>query len=174
MLKEFNIHIFNLSNKKHDYSFEIKNNFFSHFENSLIEEGRLVARLILDKRENIIEAKIKIKGSITLICDLSLEAFDFPMDISETILYKYGETEEELDDNVFVITKNTQTLNFAELIFELITVAVPMKKVHPDHDNGDEPLYYSLGSDQNDEEASEENNTIDPRWNALKGLKNKE
>jgi uncharacterized protein len=172
MLRDYEVHIFNLSKKKHTFDFQIADDFFTHFENSPIDKAQLTVALILDKRENLIEAQLTITGHLGLVCDVSLEEFDYPVKIKQTIIYKFGETEEELDDDLYTITKNTQKLDFAQILFEVICIAVPMKKLHPELEVSDEPLVYRVGDEP--ESAESEQEEIDPRWQALKGLKNKE
>ena len=52
------------------------------------------------------------------------------------------------DDDVFVITANTQRIHFEQFLYEWILLAVPMKKVHPDlrdeGDDDDESLWRQL------------------------------
>lgn len=176
--KKYDIHIYKLSNGIHEYDFEIRDEFFEMFDGDLVSKGRLNALITLNKSDSMIQVDFNIQGSIELECDRSLEEFDFPIDAVRSMIYKYGDEEKELSEDVYVIEKNTQTLNVADIIFEFIGLEVPMKKLHPrfqdeeDEDDGSEGsmIYYSEPEeDQN--EQDEEN--IDPRWAALKNLKNK-
>jgi len=170
--KKFDIDIFGLQPGSHKYDFDIEDSFFQEFENSLIEKGSLKCRIILERTERLITA-----GKVELLCDRSLETFDHPVKIREQLIFKYGEEEEEMDNNIYTITSSTQRLKLGQPVFELISVSVPMRKLHPrfkDDDQENEDIYFSTssetpGSDKKSENTDEEN--IDPRWEALKKLK---
>lgn len=176
--KKYDIHIYKLSNGVHEYDFEIKDEFFEMFDGDLVSKGQLNAMVMLNKSDSMIQVDFNIEGSIELECDRSLEKFDFPIHLERSMIYKYGDEEKELSEDVYVIEKNTQTLNFADIIFEFIGLEIPMKKLHPkfmDEENEDDEsegsMVYSSESEEKESEQEEEN--IDPRWAALKNLKNK-
>lgn len=167
-LKAYKIEIFGLSNSTHDFNFTFNNDFFSHFENSLVSKGKGTCDVILTKTDSMITLNLAISGSIELECDRSLELFDFPISINKEIIYKYGDEEKELSDDVFVILKGEQEINIASFLYESISLEVPMKKLHPKFQNdpeSDEMIYVS----EADRESQEE--SVDPRWEALKKLK---
>ncbi|WP_420385739.1 YceD family protein [Roseivirga sp.] len=172
--KKFDIHIYKLSNGIHEYEFEIRNEFFEMFEGDLVSEGELKAIVTLNKSDSMIQVDFDIEGTVVLECDRSLDLFDFPIHVERNMIYKYGDEEKELSEDVYVIEKNTQTLNIAGILFEYIGLEIPMKKLHPKFEDEDEDsegtmIYVSEEEDQNEQEEE----TIDPRWAALKNLKNK-
>lgn len=116
----------------------------------------------------MITLTMKIKGAIELECDRSLEKFDYPISVEKENIYKYGDEEKELSEDVFVITKNQQEINISTFLYESISLEIPMKKLHPKFENetdSDEIIYVSkLDDKQEDKEP-------DPRWAALKKLK---
>lgn len=174
VLRAFDVDIFKLSNDRHDYQFDIGNSFFEAHQESVVNEGQGKVALELDKNDNFIKATFNIDVSVKLTCDRSLDLFDFDIQDQEEIIFKFGEEEQELDDNMVVITRDRQRINFAQYIYELISVAIPMKKLHPrfkDESEEDELIY---SSDQADQEDDNKTDDIDPRWSMLKGLKNKE
>lgn len=187
-LKAYNIDLIKLKEGKHDFTFEVKDEFFGHFDpNDFVSQGDLIVEVRINKQSSLIEAYFEIKGTVKLTCDRSLEEFDFPLLTSEKVIYKYGPEEEELSEDLFMITPDTQSINVAQLIYEFILLALPAKKIHPDYveDMDDEDfegdgdlVYISDGkSDHADEisEASEEpTEDLDPRWEVLKILKKKD
>lgn len=186
-LRNFNIDIYRLSNGTHEYSFDIDNSFFEFFESGLIQKGKAVAKVILRKTDSLIEAAFAIEGDVELECDRSLNLFDYPFSVTERILYKYGEEEMELNDEIYIITKLTQKINIAQHIYDFINMAIPMKKISPEYrdedDENDESLVklvYISGGDEdidedeevNDDEDEISEDELDPRWDVLKNLKN--
>lgn len=180
--RNFNIDIYRLSNSTHEYSFEINNSFFEFFETGLIQKGKAIAKVILRKTDTLIEANFEIIGDVELECDRSLELFDFPLSVTERVLYKYGEEEMELNDEITIITKLTQKINVAQHIYDFINMAIPMKKISPkyqDEDDEDDSsqvkLVYtskSYDDEEFDEEEEIDEEEPDPRWDVLKNLKN--
>ncbi len=124
----------------------------------------------------MIQMDFKIEGSVELTCDRSLDLFDQPISFESKMIFKYGEEEKELSEDVMVILKDTQTINIADLLFEFIGLQIPMKKLHPrfqdedDHSEEGAMVYTSNQDDTADEQQEED---VDPRWAALKGLQNK-
>jgi uncharacterized protein len=169
---EFKVNIIGLSQKAHHFEFEIGDEFFELYGRALVEKGHFKADVTLDKRETMIEGRFQIKGAAGLVCDRSLEPFDFPMEITKTILFKYGPEEKELSDEIVIITRTQDTLDVGQYIYELIAVAVPMKKLHPKFkddklEESDIQLVYSSPADPKENEEDR----IDPRWEKLKKLK---
>jgi uncharacterized metal-binding protein YceD (DUF177 family) len=183
--RQFDIDIIKLSNSIHNYEFDINSSFFEQFEDSFIEKGNLKVQLTLDKSETMIQAKFQIEGMVELICDRSLEPFDFEISVNEYLVFKYGEEFSELTEEIVTIPKNLPTLNVAQYIYEFIGLAVPMKKLHPrfseeDEEEEDEDeliegkLIYTTLSESDEEEEKEEDpetDKIDPRWEILNNIK---
>jgi uncharacterized protein len=128
----------------------------------------------LNKQETFLEADFEIKGVAKLICDRSLEPFDYPIKNHHKMVFKYGEEDQELTDEIVVINREAVSLEVGQYIYEFIALAIPMKKLHPkfkdEEENDDEvegKIIYTSGSgeDKND------NEDIDPRWEQLKKLK---
>jgi uncharacterized metal-binding protein YceD (DUF177 family) len=172
-LKDFDIQVYKLANKQYEYEFSADTDFFSKFEDELVEKGAVKIQLFLDKRENLMELNLDFSGYLNLISDRSLEPFKYPIDISKKLLYKYGEEEQELEEEVYVITKNTQVINVGHFIYETIALQIPLKKLHPDEIEEDEEHNEYVYIDDADEDVEEETKNIDPRWEALKKLNNK-
>nr|WP_271711716.1 DUF177 domain-containing protein [Marinigracilibium pacificum] len=122
----------------------------------------------------MVNAKLEIQGIIGLVCDRSLDEFDHHLEMTERVIFKFGDHNEELDDSLFLIERDTEKIDFGPLMFEIIRVSIPMKKLHPrfEDDDDDEENWYTFGDDGDDDEP-DNGQDIDPRWEKLKGLKNK-
>ncbi len=116
----------------------------------------------------------RIDAFVELICDRSLDSFDYPIKIDEKVIIKFGEDNYSLSEDVIVIKQDTASINIGEFIYEFITLAVPLKKLHPrfedelEEDDEPEMIYTSQ-----DEEETDDSQETDPRWEALKKLKGK-
>jgi uncharacterized metal-binding protein YceD (DUF177 family) len=180
-LQKYDIDIFKLSDKQHVYSFESDDSFFALFEQGLLKKGHFQTQLLLDKSPTMIVLQFQMDGWVELICDRTLEPFQHPIQIKQQLILKYGEENKELTDEIEIITRDTQRINVAHYIFEFIGLSLPMKKLHPSLK--DEPaevetdegilVYRSDSSTDTDgtEATADEETKIDPRWQALKKLK---
>lgn len=188
-LRTFDIEVIKFLEGKYEIDFEIGREFFQHFEdNELLDEGILTVRVLMDKGANLIEMNFLITGEVKLTCDRSLEEYFEHLEITEKILFKYGEVEEEVNEEVYIITRDTSKINVAQFIYEFILLGLPAKKIHPDHrtefDEEDfeaEGTYAYIDGDyvgESDEDSSadqdQKEEIADPRWELLKKLKNKE
>jgi uncharacterized metal-binding protein YceD (DUF177 family) len=171
-LKKYKIDIFNLPSGEHEYSFDFDPDFFKNFENSPVEKGSGVVKVNLEKSETFLEMSMEIKGTLELLCDRSLDPFDYPVILQKKIIFKFGD---ELDpgeeDEIIFIPWNTQTIQLEHYIYEFLSLEVPMKKLHSrflEEDNNieEETLVYSSPS----ESKSKEEENIDPRWQKLENL----
>ncbi len=173
---KFVIEIYQLKNKHYSYDYEIDDSFFMGIENSLIQKGKLQVRVDLVKSEQMLLFNFFISGKVELICDRCLEPFDYTIEVKDKIIYKFGEEDKELDDDLYIIKKETLVINISQPLYELIAVTIPYKKLHPKFrkdDSGDdsevELIYKSGESPLVDEEPTEDN--IDPRWKELLKLR---
>jgi len=175
-LKEFDINLVGLKDKKHEYDFVLDNNFFGIFEQNLVNGGQLTAHVEMDKSPLLLNFDISIKGTVNLTCDRSLEEFDYPVEIHQNLLIKFGEEDVELDENVLQITHGAQKINIAQHLFDYIGLAIPMKKLHPrfvtDEAEEGDILIYSTAKEtsETETEAGEQEENNDPRWDILKNL----
>ena len=172
-LRDFDIDIFRLGNEPNEFHYTFDDKFFEKFENSLISKGNGTVDVVINKTPTLMELEFKLKGEVELICDRSLDPYQHKFDSERNLIIKFGEVDEELSDEIIMVHWDTQRINIAQFIYEFIGLEVPMKKLHPryegeDDDESEEEMIY-----QSKSEEQEENNDIDPRWEALKGLKNK-
>ncbi|MCK5703699.1 MAG: DUF177 domain-containing protein [Cyclobacteriaceae bacterium] len=170
VLKDYDIELSKLELGQHDFHYQIEDKFFELFDYSLIDHGSLLAEITLDKKTSYISLEFSIKGTIELICDRSLDSFDYDLETEREIVLKFGEEARELSDEIEMIPFNTQLINIGKYLYEFISVSIPMKKLHPRYkdESAEDQVIFSSKEDE------EEMLDIDPRWSELKKLKNKE
>lgn len=172
-LAKYDINIYGLEEKNHEYEFEGNDSFFSEFEQDIIEGGTFKVNIILEKTSSFIRLNIDLKSNLRLLCDRSLEIFNEDFNSHEKHIFKFGATSEEMTDELEVIPYGTPKINIAHLLFEYILLQVPVKKLHPrfrDTEGEDGTMVYT---DPNFKKEEEEEEKLDPRWAALINLKNK-
>ena len=161
----FDIDFFRLSDGIHSYDFDFKSSFFDLFKDSLIENGSGSIHIDLDKTATMITLSFAIQGEVELVCDRSLDKFMFPINETNEVRLKFGDHWEELSEELILIPTNAQKIDVGQFVYEFITLAIPIKKLHPRFQD-EEDFYYE--SESTNESLDE---SIDPRWNELKKLK---
>lgn len=170
-MKEFSINIIGLSKKAHIFDFKLSNGFFEKYGKEVISGGDFDAKIFLDKRETFIEIEFSISGKASLVCDRSLEPFDYRIEETRKIVFKYGEEAKEVSDEIVIITRDQDSIDVGQFMYEFIALAIPIKKLHPrfqdepEEDENEIKIIYSTSADK------EEKENIDPRWEKLKKLK---
>lgn len=173
--REYSVNIVGLTNTVHHFVFEVGDEFFERYGRGLITEGAMKAEVTLDKHETFIEAGFRIDGTVKLICDRSLDPFDHPMQVDKKLLFKYGDANEELSDEIVMIQRDSESLELGQYIFEFIALEIPMKKLHPrfqpeeEEEDGTEGKIIYSSKPSGDE--PDDSGAIDPRWEILKKLK---
>jgi len=172
--RELEIEIFQLSNSLHEFEFSVDDTYFKAFDTELIQIGHADIHVNLDKSERLINMEFHIEGEVELTCDRSLDNFAYPIDITEKMIFKFGDHPGEISEELELISRDTLRINISQYIYEFICLAIPMKKLHPRFDqqsNSSESENYLIYSDQKVGENSEDE--LDPRWEVLKKLKKK-
>lgn len=175
-LKQYRIPFKGLSSGSHNFEFEIDEKFFACYEHTLVHEGKLKARIELEKKESLLIAHFDIQGVIKLDCDICLTRFDSPISIQERILVKFTDDEwEDETEEVVTLSKNDYEMDIAPLLYEYINLAVPPYtkcSVNGDGINCDPDMLNMISEQPDNSNEVEEEQTLDPRWEALKKIKN--
>ena len=175
VISDFDINIHGLEDKNYEYQFEGSDSFFEHFVQDIVERGDFKVKLVLEKTSTLLRLRFDIDADLRLVCDRSLEEFTENFIIHETHIYKYGETSQEMSDEMEVIPFGTPKINVADLISDYILLSVPMKNLHPrfraEEDEDEDGIMVYLDPNA---ERPETDTSTDPRWAALLNLKNLE
>jgi len=178
---KYNIEFKGLKEGLHDYEFDIDNKFFAHFEESLVDVGALTAKVQLEKRSSFLKVKLHLKGWVELTCDNCLEAYHQNIENDTDLFVKFGEeTEFDEGDNVIWVLPEEHAINLAHVIYEYIILSIPLRHVHPNSsaDGGENScnpeMLKKISEYSHHDDVEDENNeeNIDPRWAALKNLRN--
>ena len=106
-----------------------------------------------------------ITGEIETECDRCLNSLILNRDLNETYIIKFGHERFEESEDVLIIQESDYKIDVSGLIFDYISLSLPMKKVHGEDKDGNSLCKGEIFERLN---SIEEENEIDPRWNALK------
>jgi len=167
-LSKYDIPFVGLKNGEHHFFYSIDDQFFELFEQEApVENAKLEIDLQFDK-QSFFQLAFNVDGTIQTVCDRCSEEFDLVVGDVHHIIVKFDDGDAQSDDPDIIYIARTDThLNVANLIYEFIVLSVPMKQTHPDDADGKPgcKIAYNAEEEESDEEV------IDPRWAALKGLK---
>ncbi|PKF74745.1 YceD family protein [Chryseobacterium sp. PMSZPI] len=170
-LRNYDVSFSGLKNGKHEFKFEIDKTFFQLFDTEQeFTNPRITVNVLLDKHTTFLEFEIKIKGLVELVCDITNEDFDYPIENEIKILVNFGEEYDDSNEDVITIPTGEHAFNVAHLIYENVMLSIPMKKISPNVSDEDIKLLDQF-SPKDVEETEEEEHESDPRWDALKKLK---
>lgn len=170
-LRNYDVEFSGLKNGKHQFQFEIDKTFFELFDTEQeFSKPKIVVDVLLEKHTTFLEFWIKTSGIIELICDITNEPFDHPIENEIKILVKYGEEYDYSNEEVITIPMHNHAFNIAQLIYEDVMLSIPMKKLSPNIKPEDLEI---LNQFSPKEEHDKSEHLDDPRWEALKQLKDK-
>ncbi|RPD95879.1 DUF177 domain-containing protein [Aureibaculum marinum] len=169
--KMFVIPFRGLKEKNHQFEYEIKREFFEFYQYEDVCDANLLVQLDFNKKSTLIEASFKVTGSVEVICDLTNEPFQQPIDAKLDLVIKFGEEFNNEDTDILILPHEAYEVDLSQYIYEMIVLAIPIKKVHPGVKDG------TLKSEILDKleelkpkEEIKNNKSSDPRWDKLKGL----
>lgn len=171
--KDYVIQFASLSLGEHEYQFEIGDKFFENLDYSEIKHGDVTIKLTLQKQSTMMILHSEIKGTVKVNCDVCTAEFDLPIEGNYKLIVKVGghETGDE-DDDIITIAANEHQLDLRQYFYEYITLLVPIRRVHPEDENGestcDKQTLNKLKNYLTDREGGDPS---DPRWNDLKNIK---
>lgn len=157
----------------HHFDYELDDRFFNAFEYSLIKSGNLKVDLELEKQETMLLLKFKVIGTVNLDCDKCLSEFAYPVNLYERQIVKFAEDELESDDEeIITLSRKDTEIDISASLYEIINVAVPYIKNCGQADREcDQEMIDRLDQLSIDKQAEENEQTSDPRWEALNKLK---
>ncbi|MBO3115290.1 DUF177 domain-containing protein [Winogradskyella sp. DF17] len=172
-LKEYNIPFVGLKTGDHHFEYHIGNTFFQNFDYEDLNEANVEIALKLEKKPTLLELYFEASGTVNINCDLSNEPFNQAIKDDYKLVVKFGEDYNDDNDDILIIPHGEYQINVAQYIYELIVLAIPIKRVHPGIEDG------TLQSDivnklkelsPETEKKKKSQEQIDPRWDNLKKL----
>ena len=140
------------------------------FEGELeLKSGDLSVRFY--RTEQFIELKFNVTVLVTLVCDRSLRKFDKHVEGSYHLLYEPGPVEESESEKSAIrqISAQDPVLDIRKEVADTIILQIPIKNVHPDYlDESGNIIDFDMKTYGPPSSGGDQ---IDPRWAALKKLK---
>ncbi len=163
----------------HAVECHLDESFFNDMEQTEVRRADVdVTVNVTRKSETTYRLEIACHGSVTVPCDRCLDDLDLPVD--EEYRLNVEQTGNELDDSndeLLVVPSEWRELDTAPLVRDTVLLAIPMTHCHDSEDDCNADMLDMLEShrvetvhDDDDQPQSETTGT-DPRWEALKKLR---
>jgi len=185
LARRYSLNVARLNPGKHQESFEIDEAFFADFESTLAGNGTAKVDLEIEKTSRHLDINFFVTGDFMIPCDRCGELYPYQIDTEYRIIYSFDEDLDFEGEEVMYVSQDESQLNLMQEFYDIINLAIPFRKIADKHVHlCDAKVLAILGLDEEGEpiggvpqqaaekqEAEEEE--IDPRWAALKKLKDK-
>lgn len=172
-LKSYTIPFVGLKVGEHHFDYHIDNTFFHHFEYDEFNAVDVKIDLKLEKKSTFLELYFSALGSVNVNCDITNEPYNQAINDDFKLVVKFGNEYDDDNEDILIVPHGEYEINVAHYIYELIILAVPIKRIHPGIEDG--TLQSDILSKLEELSPSEDHKIktsedIDPRWNNLKKL----
>ena len=169
------------------YEYLLDDQFFTDIDGTEVQQGRVNVRAKVEHKASAYEMTFHSEGVVLLPCDRCLDNMEQPIEVDNHLTVKLGKTYTEESDDVLVVAEDEGRVNLAWFLYEFIALAIPMKHVHePGKCNRTMAAklhkHAAYNPEDADEAVDEDEETdrdeadvpTDPRWDALRQLKDEE
>lgn len=150
--------------------YELDDDYFKAIEALDVQKGKLCVDLSIRRTDDFFELNFHTEGVVHIPCDICLEDMEQPIETDNRLVVKFGEDYSE-DDDLVTVAEDEGILDVAWFIYQFIDLSIPIKHVHaPGKCNPAMVKMLEQHSTARSGEEEEKEETIDPRWAALKNL----
>lgn len=184
---KYNIQLKTMSIGTSEIEYHLDNEYFSAFGEEAIQKGDVIAKVRVEKSMKQSELDFELEGKVVVLCDRCLEEMDQPIKAKGHLIVRMGKEFKDDGDDIVIIPEEQGIINVSWFLYEFVELAIPIKHVHPfghcntgmasklnehlvDSDSFEDDSD-SFGNLSEDESDSQNEGSIDPRWEALKKLK---
>ena len=165
-----------LEEKEYSFDFKADDAFFQSYGSGDIEGGDVDVKVTLLKKKTSMLLNFDLSGTVKLTCDRCLELYEQPIEINDDVLVNYGdETNFDTNSDAVTLSREATSIDVSSFIYEYSHFALPIAHYHPDDANGNptcNPKMMELIDKYKVEATEKTEDAIDPRWEALRELKN--
>ena len=163
----------------HTVECHVDESFFNLDEQNEVRHADVdVTVQVTRKSENTYRLEISCRGTVTTACDRCLDDLDLPVDVDYRLNVEQMGTElDDSNDELLIVPSDWRELDVAPLVRDTVLLAMPMTHCHENEEDCNPDVLDVLDShraeavpDGDDDQQSETTGT-DPRWEALKKLK---
>ncbi|MDE5575625.1 MAG: DUF177 domain-containing protein [Bacteroidales bacterium] len=172
----FRLEFAGLKEGKHTFAYVLGAEFMELFpETEAFCEPEVRVGLELEKQERMMLLSFRFDGTAGTYCDRCLNPLRFKVEQEETIIVKTAsasDTDAQDEENLWWVSEKDTFIDLASYFYETIALSRPLQVFCPEDENG-KPTCDPAMLDLYEQPAAPQEAETDPRWDALKSLKNR-
>jgi len=171
---EFIIPYEGLKNGKHEFAFQLGDEFFEAMSEPDFRDSSIAVKVELLKETTMLVFNVEHSGTVSVECDRCLNRYTQPVEGNNRLIVNFGDEYNDENETVLILPRSEYEIDLAPFIFEYITLSMPWKRQCAQDISGtktcDEAMVTKLESlrAKNENKDTDED---DPRWDALRNLK---
>lgn len=188
---QFKLPLKSLPKGTHEFEYHLDKQFFENMDSTDVRDADVDVHLTVTYANDVYTLEFSNVGKVVVPCDRCLDDLDIDINTDYKIKVKYGDAYRDDSDDLMEIPESDSYLNVAYMIFDTVSLAIPIKHVHPmgkcnramssllkkhratDASDPDAELEDQLIDEMDSmTDTSADQSATDPRWDALKGLTN--
>ena len=162
-----------LKNGEHKFDYVIDDAFFKDKEYSEVKHAHIHTQVTLNKETHLLVFDIKMDGIINVPCDRCGDPFDFPVWDEKKFIVSLTNDKFEDGDEIVSLSLEASEIDISQNLYEYINLLLPQRRIHPTKEDGTSGCNAEALKVLNKLSVHPEEHATDPRWDALKKIKQK-
>ncbi len=173
-MNQYIISLKGLKEGEHKFEFNFDKLFFDKHDLLEARSGKIEAKVLVNKKPQLITLDFKVFGILEVQCDRCLEYFNIPIKHTSKLVIKFSETIAESTDEIWIIHPSENEIDLEHYFFECISLCLPLQKIHSMNSEGKSGCNSDMLKiiEKHLPFSNNEKAGIDPRWNELKKMLN--
>lgn len=168
----YQLPIRDITSNSQEFTFKIADEFFAQREESEIRAGVADATFMVHNVGSMFRISLNVIGEVVVACDRCLDDLTVPIDANYEFAVRMGDGNDEQDD-VYYLAERDNAFDISDILYDTILLALPIVRYHEEGECNQEMAGQLRKYAEHDEDNGEEDSqAVDPRWEALKKLKN--
>ena len=152
---------------KHRYDFQIRKKFFEEFNFDEFDYCNVTVKVVLEKKETMLEIYFKHEGVVNVPCDVSGDNFDMTVSGKLRLIVQFGEEFNNDNEELLILPHGEYQIVIKQYVYEMIALSIPQKRIN----KSSKKTFKTEEIEKKDTLLEEKlNKEIDPRWEKLKQL----
>ncbi len=138
---EYEIAFVGLKPGRHEYVYEIDNQFFADRQPQDFSNPHVMVKVILDKKSSFFMLTFEIGGTVELVCDLCGNTVEKTLWEDFEMLVKMVDNPDEMnaseeDPDIYYISRTESHIRIEDWIYEFINLSIPLQRTCGENSDG--------------------------------------
>lgn len=160
-----------LKSGEHKFDYVIDDAFFKDKEYSEVQQAHINTQVTLLNETHLLVFDIKMEGTINVLCDRCGDPFDFPVWGEQKLIVSLTNDKFDEGDDIVSLSLDASEIDISQNLYEYVNLLLPQRRIHPDKEGGTSGCNTDALKRLEKFSEKEAENKVDPRWDALKNIK---